>query len=151
MTDGEPESRGRPGLQAALRWLSIVAAIAGIVGTVVTVAQWIESRPNADPPAAVAPSATGAAATTGIATNDDATIKVGLCVRDAGGVDTPQLKVTPCGPGALLVLARIEEDFSQESDAVVACQAQAPGYSDYHFSTVPQAAGTQVVYCLKEQ
>lgn len=151
MTDGEPEAPGRAGLQVALRWLSIVAAIAGIVGTVVTVAQWIESRPHTDSPAAPASSSIGTAATTGSAPTDDAEIKTGQCVRNVGGVDTPQMKITSCGPGTFLVLARIEEDFSQESDADVACQAQAAGYSQYYFSAVPQAAGTQVVYCLKEQ
>ncbi|MDI1461584.1 hypothetical protein QEZ54_11425 [Catellatospora sp. KI3] len=156
MTDGEAGSSGREGRQSAMKWLTIVAGVTGIVASVVTVVQWLESRPD-DTPAAVAtasaaaPTPTASTVGTAATTGDDALIRADQCVRDVGDAEHPLMKIADCGPGTMRVLVRIEEDFTDESGADAACQAQAPTYSQYYFSTERPAAGTQVVFCLKEQ
>jgi hypothetical protein len=79
---------------------------------------------------------------------DDRVLQVGQCVRNLGDARKPLMKIAACGPGTMRVLARIEKKFTGDAEADAGCRQQAPGFTDYHFSSWTENPGVSVVFCL---
>jgi len=126
-----------------VRVLGIVAAAATIIGTVVGVLQWIDWHPGtahrAGPRVSAAP--------------DDRFLQVDQCIRNLGDAQNPLMKIADCGPGTMRILARIPQKVTTDADAAAAeaCRKQAPGYTDYHFSTWTDDPGVSIVFCLRAE
>ncbi|WP_327042923.1 hypothetical protein OG400_13685 [Micromonospora ureilytica] len=147
MDDETGSTASRP-LRAVLRWLAAAAAIAGIVGVVFQVIEWAGSRatPAAEPSAGASPTVV---TPTAKANGDEQFVQAGQCVRNAGDAASVVYAIAPCGPGAWRVLARIEQVVVDEAQADAVCEAQAPGFIDYHYSNWTKRSDyLDVVFCV---
>jgi len=93
--------------------------------------------------AATPTSTNRAASASAAASNDPSAIIKGQCVVNEGPQDAPVLKVVPCGPGTLQVLAKIDGtiDFAKCKDI--------PGSTHHYFyDTTPDTL--DFVLCLKK-
>ncbi|WP_406059001.1 hypothetical protein [Micromonospora sp. NBC_00860] len=147
MDDETGSTASRP-LRALLPWLGAAAAIAGIVGVVFQVIEWAGSRatPTAKPSAGASPTVATPAAK---ANGDEQFVQAGQCVRNAGDTASVVYKIAPCDRGTWRVLARIEQVVVDEAQADAVCEAQAPGFIDYHYSNWTKRSDyLDVVFCV---
>ncbi|MET8349455.1 hypothetical protein [Micromonospora sp. NPDC005206] len=147
MDDETGSTSGR--LRAVLRWLGAAAALAGIVGVVFQVIEWVGSRDTPSAEASVEASPTSAAPPTARANGDEQFVQVGQCVHNVGDAASVVYEITPCGSGTWRVLARIEQAVANEAQADALGEAQAPGFADYHYSNWAKRSGyLDVVFCV---
>ncbi|MCG5452593.1 hypothetical protein [Micromonospora hortensis] len=147
MDDETGSTTSRP-LRALLRWLGAAAAIAGIVGVVFQVIEWAGSRATPEVRSSAGASPT-VATPTAKASGDEQFVQAGQCVRNVGGVATVVYEIATCGPGTWRVLARVEQAVVDEAQADAVCEAQAPGFAEYHYSNWTKRSDyLDVVFCV---
>ena len=94
-------------------------------------------------PTASARPASGSPTVSASPLNPAAIVK-GECVANDGTEDIPKLRLTPCGPGAFLVVGRFDG-----TDDVHRCDAVAGATHNFFYRTDP--ANLSFVLCLKRQ
>lgn len=150
LMDDEVESAasGRK-LSVILRWLAATAAVAGIVGVVFQVIEWVGDRTPSPPQASASVSPSGPGGPVRADANEQL-IQVGQCVRNVGDAETPVLAVAPCEIGTLRVVARVEQVIADEDEAQAVCQRARPDFTDYHYSNWAKRSDyADIVFCLR--